>query len=68
MATDALLKLVAKDLLHKNNETMDRISDAIVALKPEMQEYNNRTPDEILQDALKQAQNVDVWLRAMSES
>ena len=67
MASKELLRLVANKVSFDANQTCDRICDAINALAPEMQEFNTKTPKEILQEALKHAQEVDRWLRAMKE-
>lgn len=67
MASKELLKLAATKIAQDANQVCDEICNAINALAPEMQQYNNRTPEEILQSALKSAQEVDRWLRAMKE-
>ena len=67
MASKELLRLVANKVSFDANQTCDRICDAIRSLDPEMQEFNTKTPQEILQEALKHAQEVDRWLRAMKD-
>jgi hypothetical protein len=67
MASKELLKLATAKIAYDANQTCDRICDAINSLDPEMQEFNTKTPKEILQDALKHAQEVERWLRAMKD-